>query len=532
MNKTEVLHMITSQEIKAMAKRMGADIVGIGSIDRWSTAPIQMDPKQIMPKAKSIIALGFRVLRGSLRGIEEGTYFSNYSAMGYGGITYLYMPMTVINLSKFIEDQGYEAIPMGHQSDWRAIDNEGILRQGFSKPVAPGKPAPDIMVHLRIAAYLCGLGEIGWSKMLLTPEFGPLQRVAFIFTDAELEYDEMYNGKPLCRKCGACVRQCPGGCIPAMNSGKTVSVNLAGKICEWGDIDMWRCYAFYTHAGRYYNPFVPKEVWDKNENGDLDLMEGVTDIANEQEIMKKIYIILLLLVTVSVANGQTKAQADSAYVNNDYAGAVEMYEAILTNEGESSDIYYNLGNSYYKMDNIAKAILNYERALLLNPGDGDIRFNLELAQSKAVDKVVPMSEMFFVTWAKSFVNMMSEKSWSKLAIVTFILMLFSLAVYFFGKKILWKKIGFIVAVCMLLVCVVANVSASSQKEKVLVHNTAIIMVPSVTVKSTPNETGTDLFILHEGRKVMIKDNTMREWKEIQLEDGNAGWVPASVIEII
>ena len=248
--------------------------------------------------------------------------------------------------------------------------------------------------------------------------------------------------------------------------------------------------------------------------------------------MKKIYIILLLLVTVSVANGQTKVQADSAYVNNDYAGAVEMYEAILANEGESSDIYYNLGNSYYKMDNIAKAILNYERALLLNPGDGDIRFNLELAQSKAVDKVVPMSEMFFVTWTKSFGNMMSEKGWSKLAIVCFIVMLLSLAVYFFGNKIVWKKIGFITAVCMLLVCVIANVFASKQKEKVLNHNTAIIMAPSVTVKSTPNETGTDLFILHEGRKVMIKDNTMREWKEIQLEDGNAGWVPASVIEII
>ena len=100
--------MITAQDIKSAAKRMGADIVGIGSIDRWSTAPIQMDPKQIMPKAKSIIALGFRVLRGSLRGVEEGTYFSNYSAMGYGGITYLYMPMTIINLSKMIEDAGYD----------------------------------------------------------------------------------------------------------------------------------------------------------------------------------------------------------------------------------------------------------------------------------------------------------------------------------------------------------------------------------------------------------------------------------------
>ena len=248
--------------------------------------------------------------------------------------------------------------------------------------------------------------------------------------------------------------------------------------------------------------------------------------------MKKIYIILLLLVTVSVANGQTKVQADSAYVNNDYAGAVEMYEAILANEGESSDIYYNLGNSYYKMDNIAKAILNFERALLLNPGDGDIRFNLEMAQSKAVDKVVPMSEMFFVTWTKSIANMMSEKGWAKMGIVTFIMMLLSIAVYFFGKKIMWKKIGFISAICLLFVCVIANVFASKQKEKVLNHGTAIIMSPSVTVKSTPNETGTDLFILHEGRKVMIKDNTMKEWKEIQLEDGNAGWVPASVIEII
>lgn len=156
----------------------------------------------------------------------------------------------------------------------------------FTRPTREGSVAPDLQFQFRIAAVACGLGEIGWSKMLLTPEFGPLQRVAFIFTDAELEYDEMYSGKPLCRRCGACVRECSGGCIPAINSGKTVTVNLDGKILEWGDIDMWRCYAFYTHAGRYYNPFVPKEVWDKNENGALDLMEGVTDVANEHEIMK------------------------------------------------------------------------------------------------------------------------------------------------------------------------------------------------------------------------------------------------------
>jgi tetratricopeptide (TPR) repeat protein len=209
-----------------------------------------------------------------------------------------------------------------------------------------------------------------------------------------------------------------------------------------------------------------------------------------------------------------------------------LYENILANQGESADIYYNLGNSYYKMDNIAKAIVNYEKALVLNPADGDIRFNLELAQSKTVDKVTPMSEIFLVTWMKNLTDLMSEKGWAKMGITTFILMLSMLALYFFSKKIALKKIGFISAVCLLFICVLANIFASSQKNKAESHGEAIIMAPSVTVKSTPNDGGTDLFILHEGHKVTIKDNTMREWKEIQLEDGNVGWVPTSVIEII
>ena len=229
---------ITAQEIKTAAKRMGADIVGIGSIDRWSTAPIQMDPKQIMPNAKSVIAMGFRVLRGSLRGIEEGTYFSNYSAMGYGGITYLYMPMTVINLAKMIEDAGYEAVPMGHQSDWRAIDNEGFMRENYSRPVAPGKAAPDVMISMRIAGYLCGLGEIGYSKMLLTPEFGPRLRVGIIITELELEPDPVMEPGTLCNRCMACVRECPGGCIP---KDRTIKANVNGKELEWADVDMQKC---------------------------------------------------------------------------------------------------------------------------------------------------------------------------------------------------------------------------------------------------------------------------------------------------
>jgi ferredoxin len=246
--------MISTQDVKQAALAMGADMVGIGSIDRWEGAPLQMDPRQIMPEAKSVIGMVFRVMRGSLRGIEEGTYFSNYSAMGYGGITYLYMPMTVINLAKMIEDHGYEAVPYGHQSDWRGIDNEGRLRPQYSRPVAPGRAFPDVMIHLRFAAFLCGLGEIGYSKMFLSPRFGPRNRVGVILTDAELEPDPLYDGPPLCDQCMACVKNCPG---QAIDSVKTVKVKLAGREVEWGELDCSACGIAFR--GAMVNDELPAE---------------------------------------------------------------------------------------------------------------------------------------------------------------------------------------------------------------------------------------------------------------------------------
>ncbi len=229
---------LTARKIKKMAVELGADLVGIANIERFAGAPLQQDPKQIMPECRSVIVLGFRFMRGSLRGIEEGTLFSNYSAMGYGGITHLYMPMVMMSMAKYIEDHGWEAIPIGQIDHWRAIDNQGRLFDRRSRSVAPGKAYPDVSIHQRIAAYLAGLGEIGYSKVFLTPRFGPRQRFGVVLTEAELQPDPLYDGPPLCNRCMACVKNCSG---QAISSTRTVKVELAGRTVEWGELDCTAC---------------------------------------------------------------------------------------------------------------------------------------------------------------------------------------------------------------------------------------------------------------------------------------------------
>ena len=227
----------------------------------------------------------------------------------------------------------------------------------------------------------------------------------------------------------------------------------------------------------------------------------------------------------------TKAEGDSAYMKNDFASAIQVYEALLT-KGEAADLYYNLGNSYYKSGDIAKAILNYERALLLQPGNGDIRANLEVARAKTVDKVEPIPEIFFVSWTKSLINSMSVDAWAVWGVVCFILLIASLYFFIFSKQVVLKKASFICGIVFLIAVILANVFASEQKDSLQNRDSAIVMSPSVTVRSTPSESGTSLFILHEGHKVTIKDASMKGWKEIRIEDGKVGWVPSSSIEII
>ena len=224
-------------------------------------------------------------------------------------------------------------------------------------------------------------------------------------------------------------------------------------------------------------------------------------------------------------------QLSRAYVAGDYHTAIRQYESLLQG-GVNAEVYYNLGNSYFKVDDIARAILNYERALLMSPGNGDIRANLEIARAKTVDKVVPQPELFFVNWYLSLRAVMSVDGWATVGILTFLIFLIGMGLYFFVSAIHLRKVGFYVAVVSVCLCLLSNLFAYQQKEIMQRHDKAIILVPSVTVRSTPSESGTGLFILHEGHKVSIKDDSMREWREIVIEDGKVGWVRLADIGII
>lgn len=248
--------MVTSQQVKDFARAHGADLVGIGSLDRFDGAPPTMDPRHIFPDAKALIGLGFRIHRGCFRGIEEGTYFGAYPSMGYAGINYRDAPITLRALCSALEDEGHEAVPIQNMVFLTSFDiGDGTPRSGVSRPVAPDRPAPDVMLHFRIAAVLCGMGEIGYSKVFLSPEFGPRQRLAFALTDAPLEPDPIFEGQ-ICDRCMLCVRDCTVG---ALSRTETVKVNLGGREFEWAKLDERKCSSGYTGANPHFSPFTPED---------------------------------------------------------------------------------------------------------------------------------------------------------------------------------------------------------------------------------------------------------------------------------
>ena len=280
-----------------------------------------------------------------------------------------------------------------------------------------------------------------------------------------------------------------------------------------------------------YAPGDPKGNMNKVYDKAILAIEKIEEVMKRGGRKSAAPIAVLLMLLPMAANAATKAEADSAYVNGEYQKAITEYESLLK-QGASAEIYYNLGNAYYRTENITRAVLNYERALQLSPGDGDIRFNLQIARSKTIDKIVPESEMFFVTWYRSLVNMMSVDGWGRTALVSLALVIVLFLVYLFSARVWMQKVGFFGGGVLLVLFVISNFFAWQQRQNILYRQGAIVVAPSVTVKSTPAQNGTDLFILHEGTKVIITDGSMKNWREVRLADGKKGWIESKKIEVI
>ncbi len=241
---------LCKEDLKAFAQSQGLDLLGVANIERFAGAPPRMHPAAIFPEARSVIVVARRILRGNWRGIEEGTHWPNYTYFGYHGLlNTLFIPAPLYETACFIEDHGWEAVPYypGVPECQPPID-----------PVRPGAVAPNVHLAIRIAATAAGLGECGWSKVFLTPQFGPRQRLAAILTDLELPPDPLVEPGSLCTRCMACVKGCPSDAIPHQREGKTVRIRIEDKVYEWGDVDMGRCTLSFHGGDPRVSPFLHK----------------------------------------------------------------------------------------------------------------------------------------------------------------------------------------------------------------------------------------------------------------------------------
>ncbi|MBW6501000.1 MAG: SH3 domain-containing protein [Bacteroidales bacterium] len=249
-----------------------------------------------------------------------------------------------------------------------------------------------------------------------------------------------------------------------------------------------------------------------------------------------ILVFLLLALTSFGAPSTTQDEARYAggvqsYTEGDYEQALEAWLELYDAGYRSAELAYNIGNAHYKTDNIPGAILFYERARLLKPADEDINYNLMIARTRVVDRFEEIPELFFIKWFNFVSLSVSSNGWAKFSLASFILFLLLLSLYIYSSKYRLKVMGFWTALFFLIFSL--STFAFSNRNKFLVYegNKAIIFSPAVSGKSSPDNSGTDLFMIHEGTRVTVED-AVGEWYEIRLSDGNKGWVPANTLEII
>ena len=224
-------------------------------------------------------------------------------------------------------------------------------------------------------------------------------------------------------------------------------------------------------------------------------------------------------------------QANDAYQSGNYKDAVELYTKVVDLQYESAILFYNLGNSYFKNAEYARALLWYERARRLEPANEDIIHNISFVQQKLIDKIEILPEFFIVKWWNACASLFTGNQWANISIGACILLVICLLILLL-VRILWlRSISIFVAVFALFLTVFSIVFAKKETARYMQHPEGIIMAQVVNVKSTPNEKGADLFVIHSGLKVGITDQ-LNEWVEIRLPNGEKGWILANLMEEI
>ena len=244
---------------------------------------------------------------------------------------------------------------------------------------------------------------------------------------------------------------------------------------------------------------------------------------------KTAFLILAMLVSAAVmaqSADERFEQANEAYNEGLYDQAMAGYQNIEAEGLESSVLYYNMGNTYYKMKDYPHAILYYEKALKLDPSDEDTRVNLEIANLAVVDKITPIPQSFLERWWNTLRSSFSADGWAWLSVAFFALLLACLFAFLMSRRMAFRKLGFFVGVVALL-CLAFSVAFAIESQRAMTRqDQAIVMTPTVTAKSSPSDQSVDLFVLHEGTKVRVLDSA-RDWNKIRIADGSVGWLPAS-----
>lgn len=238
-----------------------------------------------------------------------------------------------------------------------------------------------------------------------------------------------------------------------------------------------------------------------------------------------------IVMMAQLSAGALNDSAASCYSAGRYTDALDYYEQILKGGKESSELYYNMGNAAFKSNELASAVWYYEKALRLNPGDENASFNLGVVNSRITDKIEQVPLLFYERWWRAFVSLFPPDTWSVISLITLAMAGAALLLFFQAGNMWQRKTGFWLSLSFGLLFAFSLSFAWKGTHRMMNHNEAIIFTATVTAKSSPDASGIDLFVLHEGTKVEISDQ-IGQWLRIKLANGSVGWIQDNSIKRI